>query len=245
MQQLGTFGNTMISVFQGVSSITAGLTSLYNIIETLNNEDATGLEQFKSVIMGLSLGLPMIISGGKQLIEVNQKWKTSMDAVNVGETTNIALLATHTIAQKAQTIATNAQDKSLKKLIATTISWMAANAPVLLLLLAITAAVGILVGVIKLVSLAWDKWKASTPEGQLETLKEKAEESAEAFNRVQEAVNQTKQAIESLKSTYDTIDGLTQGTNEWRDAILDANAQVLKLLEAYPDLSEFIMIKVY
>ena len=101
MQQLGTFGNTMISVFQGVSSITAGLTSLYNIIETLNNEDATGLEQFKSVIMGLSLGLPMIISGGKQLIEVNQKWKTSMDAVNVGETTNIALLAAHTIAQKA------------------------------------------------------------------------------------------------------------------------------------------------
>ena len=240
MQQLGTFGNTMISVFQGVSSITAGISSLVNIIETLNNEDTTVLEKFRTVIMGLSMGLPMFISGCSQLIEINKKWKTSMDAVNVGETTNIALLATHIIAQKAQTIATNAQDKSLKKLIATTISWMAVNAPVLLILLAITAAVGALIGVIKLVSLAWDKWKASTPEGQLETLKEKAEESAEAFNRVQEAVNQTKQAIESLKSTYDTIDGLTQGTNEWRDAILDANAQVLKLLEAYPDLSEFI-----
>ena len=101
MQQLGTFGNTMISVFQGVSSITAGISSLVNIIETLNNEDTTGLEKFRTVIMGLSMGLPMLISGCSQLIEINKKWKTSMDAVNVGETTNIALLATHIIAQKA------------------------------------------------------------------------------------------------------------------------------------------------
>ena len=74
------------------------------------------------------------------------------------------------------------------------------------------------------------------------------------MEKAQKATAAAKEAAESAKTAYDdllsarseyselqaTLDGLTKGTNEWKQALIEANAQVLELLSTYPKLIDFI-----
>lgn len=74
------------------------------------------------------------------------------------------------------------------------------------------------------------------------------------MEKAQKATAAAKEAAESAKAAYDdllsarseyselqaTLDGLTKGTNEWKQALIEANAQVLELLSTYPELAKFI-----
>lgn len=102
--------------------------------------------------------------------------------------------------------------------------------------LIIAAVAALTAGVIALVKAA----KENSLAGQME--------------KAQKATAAAKEAAESAKTAYDdllsarseyselqaTLDGLTKGTNEWKQALIEANAQVLELLSTYPELVEFI-----
>lgn len=74
------------------------------------------------------------------------------------------------------------------------------------------------------------------------------------MEKAQKATAAAKEAAESAKAAYDdllsarseyselqaTLDGLAKGTNEWKQALIEANAQVLELLSTYPELAKFI-----
>ena len=74
------------------------------------------------------------------------------------------------------------------------------------------------------------------------------------MEKAQKATAAAKEAAESAKTAYDdllsarseyselqaTLDGLIKGTNEWKQALIEANAQVLELLSTYPELAKFI-----
>lgn len=74
------------------------------------------------------------------------------------------------------------------------------------------------------------------------------------MEKAQKATAAAKEAAESAKTAYDdllsarseysdlqaTLDRLTKGTNEWKQALIEANAQVLELLSTYPELAKFI-----
>ena len=57
------WSDTVVASAQHISSLTMGLTSLGNIVSTLQNPDMSGFEKMSSVIMSLSMGIPMLISG--------------------------------------------------------------------------------------------------------------------------------------------------------------------------------------
>lgn len=102
--------------------------------------------------------------------------------------------------------------------------------------LIIAAVAALTAGVIALVKAA----KENSLAGQME--------------KAQKATAAAKEAAESAKTAYDdllsarseyselqaTLDGLTKGTNEWKQALIEANAQVLELLSTYPKLIDFI-----
>lgn len=102
--------------------------------------------------------------------------------------------------------------------------------------LIIAAVAALTAGVIALVKAA----KENSLAGQME--------------KAQKATAAAKEAAESAKTAYDdllsarseysdlqaTLDGLTKGTNEWKQALIEANAQVLELLSTYPELAKFI-----
>ena len=74
-----------------------------------------------------------------------------------------------------------------------------------------------------------------------------AERAAEAAKKQKEALNETKQAYDELKSTIedykgaeDALSKLTEGTEEWHEAVNKVNETVLELLDKYPELSQYI-----
>ncbi len=70
-----------------------------------------------------------------------------------------------------------------------------------------------------------------------------AKRAEEAAAHLKEAYNETKQAYEDLKSSIsdyhearDALSELTKGTNEWREAITEANEKALELINNYEGL---------
>lgn len=102
--------------------------------------------------------------------------------------------------------------------------------------LIIAAVAALTAGVIALVKAA----KENSLAGQME----KAQKATEAAKAAAESAKTAYDDLLSARSEYSelqaTIDELTKGTNEWKQALIEANAQVLKLLSTYPELAEFI-----
>ena len=76
---------------------------------------------------------------------------------------------------------------------------------------------------------------------------EKLKEAAEAAEKAKENAEEAKQALADLleaKSKYDSaleaVNSLTEGTQAWKNAVMELNEQVLTLLENYPELAKFI-----
>ena len=107
-------------------------------------------------------------------------------------------------------------------------------------LLLITAAIGVLIGVIMLMVHAFNEMEKNSLEGQMK-------EAEAATKRAQEAAEKAQQAYDELlgdSSKYDelqnTLDELTEGTNEWKEALIAANQQVLDLITTYPMLARYM-----
>ena len=129
--------------------------------------------------------------------------------------------------------------------IVTTLMQAAANGtllatmwPILVATLAIAAAILILVGLFFLLKAIFEGIKASTPEGKFEAASEALDKATDAANQASEAYNDLKDSLSELNDKYDALDELTVGTQEWRDALLDVNAQVMDLIDKYPELAD-------
>lgn len=216
-----TAAQGFVAFGQSVSSTAMAITTLKGLFDTWNNEDLSVGDKLLSTFTSLGIVIPMVTSA------LNKNSVASMAAFSKALLLKVGLDAEAQSAVAAGT-ATAGFGTAL---------WTALW-PIGLLMAAIAA----LVAVIWLVVKAFEAVAASSPEGQLKALEERAEKSADAFNRVSNAVNETKSAIEELESSYETIENLTKGTNEWYEAITNANAEVLKLAEKYPELMANNMI---
>lgn len=88
------FGNNIMKLTSGVSSLAFGLSSLVSIVDVWNNKDMTAGEKMLSIIMSLSMSLPMLIASFKSLKEAK-----TLD----------------TIATGLNTVANKAKEKALER----------------------------------------------------------------------------------------------------------------------------------
>jgi type II secretory pathway pseudopilin PulG len=82
--------------------------------------------------------------------------------------------------------------------------------------------------------------KNATPEAKLEAAEEAAEAAAEAAEFAADAFNELKDSLSNLDSSYDQLETMTKGTQEWRDAVQEVNKQVLDLIDTYPELAQYV-----
>lgn len=73
-----------------------------------------------------------------------------------------------------------------------------------------------------------------------ENAQQAANQQQQQYDNLKSSYDQLKSSIEKYQSALDAISSLTRGTQEWRDAISDANQQMLALLQTYPQLSQYI-----
>lgn len=102
---------------------------------------------------------------------------------------------------------------------------------------AIIAAVAALtIGVIALAKAA----KEQSLAGQMEKAQQATEAATQAAESAKTAYDDLLNAQSEYSSLQETLENLTKGTDKWKQALIEANAQVLQLLSTYPQLAEFI-----
>lgn len=101
----------------------------------------------------------------------------------------------------------------------------------------------VITAVLSLTALFVSLWRSADDN----SLEARIERAAEATKAAQDAAEQAKSAYDELLSSRDeyselqkTLEGLTKGTNEWKEALVKANQQVLELLTTYPELAKYI-----
>ena len=108
-----------------------------------------------------------------------------------------------------------------------------ALAPILPIIIAVSAALGAVV-------LALKKIYDNSAAGKLKAAKKATEAAGEAAQDAAEAYNNLSSAINSIDDKTEALSELTRGTNEWREAVIALNGEILKLVETYPELASFI-----
>ena len=175
------------------------------------------------------------IAGGAMLglSAIMQAFGASDEAVQVVQGVGIALMALSAIAPVAGIAMQIAAYGGAAAFAQLAIAMWSALWPILLIaagIAAIVAVIAILVSEAHKNSLA----------GQMEA-------AAEATERAADAAEKAKTAYDELlsdRSEYDEIQnnlaGLTRGTEEWKQALMETNQQVLELLNTYPQLAQYI-----
>jgi chromosome segregation ATPase len=101
--------------------------------------------------------------------------------------------------------------------------------------LGIVAAVGALALAVKAGSEEYNKYNLA-----LEEANKAAEHQKQVYEDVKKAYDDLKKSIENYKSTQDAIDKMTEGTEEWKDAIVEANKEITALIQKYPQLAKYV-----
>lgn len=110
--------------------------------------------------------------------------------------------------------------------ILTTITTLASAHPVLA---GIIAMVGALIALLAVVN-------ANSPEKKLEKLKETTKKAQEVADEASKAYDELASKRENLDKLNSSLEGLTQGSLEWKKALLDVNNEILNLKSQFPDL---------
>lgn len=101
----------------------------------------------------------------------------------------------------------------------------------------VVAAIGGLIGVITVLN-------KIAKENSLESRMEAAAEAAENAKKSAEEAKSAYDALLESKNDYtelqEQLEGLTKGTDAWKEKLIEANQQVLELLSTYPELAQYI-----
>lgn len=221
-----SLASNIVRFMQGVSQLSLGINSIISLTDTLNNSDLTFGEKMLTTFMSLSMAIPMLIEGFQALHAV--KLTEIADSAKT-----IATKALEIIAHKTNAVAIIEERAALLGL-------QVSLTPVLGGIIALTAAIAVLAAIAWGLVSIFNAIQAASPEGKLAAAQQEAEKAAESFEKISSSVTETKSALDELESSYDTIESLTNGTLEWYEAIASVNAEILQLLEKYPELSDYI-----
>ena len=100
--------------------------------------------------------------------------------------------------------------------------------------------IALIVGVIALIKqvikIHNEAQKSFKMQGLQESMQALAEESEAAKDELNEIANSRK----NLENMENTLNELTKGTDEWKQSLVAVNQEVLRLIEQYPELGDFV-----
>lgn len=120
-------------------------------------------------------------------------------------------------------------EKQLDGLFKKIAAFKAANPEIFALIVAVTVLLGVAIAVIKAI-------KDNSIEAQLERAAEATEKAREAAESAVQAYEDLVDKKNDLDEMYSKISSLTEGTLEWKKAIVEANNSVMELKKTYKNL---------
>lgn len=100
----------------------------------------------------------------------------------------------------------------------------------------IVAAIGVLILAFKGIVAIVESIEANSPEGKLKAAEEKAEDLADSLEDAKNKAQELQSAFDGYNSIYEKLQNCTKGTQEWSDALAEANAKTTELLQQFPEL---------
>ena len=99
----------------------------------------------------------------------------------------------------------------------------------------------IITAAIVALTLAINYFSNNTAKGKarraLESAEDAAKSASEAADEAKESFEGLFKSLESLESRYDGLEKMVKGTEEWKKAVKETNAEVLALIDEYPELA--------
>lgn len=223
----------IISFGSALMSVSMTLDAFTRLKDVFTDEDSTAIEKITALIGFLTTAMSTA-SAVTNLYTLAKRKANVEDAKGLAlkikdKIATIAKAVADGIAAAATFVATAAQQGFNVAIESNPIGAIIVAIMALIAVLALL--ISTLIGVIK-------------KEDESEQAAKRAEEAAA---HLKEAYNETKQAYEDLKSSIsdyhearDALSELTKGTNEWREAITEANEKALELINNYEGLEYII-----
>lgn len=253
MAVVSEIGNGLMSVQMGVSSVVSA-------INAINDEDLSGWERFSSILMSLSMGLPMLCNGllkftalisAKSITKIAGLENLGKDVIqkllsSAGDKSQIeAILKKAGIGDEIIKSTVDQVDKAstgLPGLINKLGSKLSKAGSVIAGLLTNPIALGVMatvaaVGATVYLAVTERKRQATAA---MEAAAQSAKEASAAYEELKGKVENLKSSYSEYSSILKTLGNLKTGTAEWTEAVVELNNQVLELLKTYPQLAEYI-----
>lgn len=253
MAVVSEIGNGLMSVQMGVSSVVSA-------INAINDEDLSGWESFSSILMSLSMGIPMLCSGllkftalisAKSITKIAGLENLGKDVIqkllsSAGDKSQIeAILKEAGIGDEIIKSTVDQVDKAstgLPGLINKLGSKLSKAGSVIAGFLTNPIALGVAAAVAAVgatVYLAVTERKRQAT-AAMEAAAQSAKEASAAYEELKGKVENLKSSYSEYSSILKTLGNLKTGTAEWTEAVVELNNQVLELLKTYPQLAEYI-----
>ena len=91
----------------------------------------------------------------------------------------------------------------------------------------VVGAIGLIIGVVAALKAAWENF---TPEGKMAKAKREAEEAKKSYDEATSAVNEFKSTYDDWSGLYAKTKELTEGTQEYIEAMGEANQRAMELI---------------
>ena len=221
-----TFAQGMSSMLRGVGSLAMAYQSLTSVLKTYQDMQEGNIkssEGWTRIILGLSMGLSTATTGFKALGKGISQVGSILGGFIVN--TDLGGKALQAIGLQAGAGAAGLITFGSQLLLVTSVVAAAAAAIWLL----VKAGKGIY---------DWLTRSAQEYERQEKILEEHKQKLSEVTSQYKEL----KSTIESYQDAREALTQLTQGTEEWKEAIENANTQAKKLIELWPELAGKVKI---
>ena len=202
-----TWSDHLVNISSTIMGVTTAISSLSNIVDTIQDPELSGWEKFTSIAMSLAMTIPMLT------MAFNKEAIASLAAAAA----NIA----HALGLKTE-------GKAAAIAAGETASFGVVLYSVLLPIGLVVAAIMALVGVIYLISEA-----VVTNEEAMQQMQEDLTSATEGYNKATEAVNTFKDAISSYDEGIKGLAAIAHETDKLKASVEDVNKKARELIETY------------
>lgn len=214
----------MVGFGTSLSTYAMGINALKSLGSIWSDEDATTGEKIVATMMSLSMVLPMV---GKVL-------KSNL----LTKTKDLAISKLKEVQDKKEVTLTKTK---------TALIWLEAMAEsVKNAIKQYGVMIGLVVGAAALVAIGTMIASTAAIKDETNALVEKGKAEEEAANKSKEAVNKLKESYDALSDSFEKylesakkVQDLKTGTEEWTDALKEANEEARDLLLKYPELAKY------
>lgn len=238
------YADNITALSSGLMNLSMAWQGFQSLGQVFTEEDVSVADRFSSLIFGLSMTLPGVLgalSNFKKLSPIANNISAMSSTLAAGQGASSGLFnitggyASRLFNRGLDRVAPGVAIDEIDDVTKNTIANEAASRAAGLSVLGWAAAVTILVKAFEYLSNIIDRINKYD-----EYLNQQVSDLKSNLENVRSQTSELSSSLKGLSDAQADLNGLTEGTQEWRDAVQDVNGQILDLINKYPELAKYV-----